>query len=168
MLQLVEKCVDSPLTTVPEEAGEVKLAVVENEEVSPARSARTKEAGVCVDVIDLGVVNTPYGPKHQLKFVFELGSLKSNGYPQTVSRTFTSSFYKKSALRPALEAWLGCPLDEHESVMAYPFTRLVGKGCTLRLLPTISEAGNAYMKIESIKPAKTALKPSGTYRRWQS
>lgn len=160
-----EECVDGPLTTVPDEASEVKLAEMIESEM-PATAATTV-AAVCVDVEDLGLVDTDWGRKPRLKFVFELGEMKANGYPATASRTFTKSLHEKSALRPALESWLGRTMNEQELTKGFTYSKLNGKSCTLTVLPALSENGNAYNKIAAITPAgEVALKPSGTYRRW--
>lgn len=156
--------VETPVLT-PEETGEVKPAEKIAKE-TPATAATTVTA-VCVDVVDLGLVDTDWGRKPRLKFVFELGEMKANGYPATASRTFTKSLHEKSALRPALEAWLGRTMNEQELAKGFAYAKLNGKSCKLTLLPALSESGQAYNRIEAIKPAgESALKPSGTYRRW--
>ncbi len=153
---------------VVDDSSEDKLAgVIEAE--APVPGATTTVAAVCVDVQDLGVVDTPWGRKAKLKLVFELSEFKANGFPATVSRTFTKSLYEKSALRPVLEAWLGRVLNSSELAKGFPYKELKNLGCTLTLLPAISEAGNEYQKIVAILPAvEPALQPSGTYRRWKA
>lgn len=125
-------------------------------------------AGVCVDVVELGLVETPWGAKPKLKLVFELAQQKSNGYRVTASRTYTKSLHEKSTLRPELERWLGRPLNERELASGFSFRSLLGYPCTLTVLPALSESGHAYQKIVSIGAAtEPALKPSGAYRRWE-
>ena len=151
---------------VVEEPSEDKLAAVIESEAPPGA---TTTVAVCVDVQDLGVVDTPWGRKPNIKFVFELGEQKANGYPATVSRTFTKSVHEKSALRPVIEAWLGRPLNSSELAKGFPYKELKNQACTLMLLPAISEGGNEYLKIVAIQPAgEPALQPSGTYRRWKA
>lgn len=160
--------VDSPPMAVVQEPSEDKLAAVIESE-PPVPGATTTVAAVCVDVQDLGVVDTPWGRKPRLKFVFELAEQKANGYPATASRTFTKSVHEKSALRPVLEAWLGRPLSSSELAKGFPYQKLKHLGGTLTLLPAISEGGDEYLKIVAILPAgETALQPSGTYRRWKA
>lgn len=158
-----EDSVDGLLMTVPEIAGEVKPA----EMIETPATATTAVTAVCVDVVDLGVVDTEWGAKPKLKFVFELGTMKANGYPATASRTFTKSLHEKSALRPALEKWLGRAMNEQELAKGFNYSKLSGRSCTLTVLPALSENGNGYNKIVAITSAgESALKPSGTYRRW--
>ena len=153
---------------VVDDSSEDKLAgVIESE--APVPGATTTVAAVCVDVIDLGVVDTPWGRKAKLKLVFELSEFKANGYPATASRTFTKSVHEKSALRPVLEAWLGRPLNRSELAQGFPYKELKNLGGTLTLVPAISEAGKGYQKIVAILPAvEPALEASGTYRRWKA
>jgi hypothetical protein len=123
---------------------------------------------VCVDVVELGLVETPWGAKPKVKLVFELAQQKPNGYRVTASRTYTKSLHEKSALRPELERWLGRPLNERELASGFSYRTLAGRACTLTVLPALSESGHAYQKIVSIGVAtEPALKPSGAYRRWE-
>lgn len=166
---ITTECVDDALNIVPEIPGEVIAAAPEEECPQGATSPESCVAGVCVDVVDLGVVETPWGAKPKIKFVFELAQEKPNGYRVTASRTYTKSSHEKSALRPELERWLGRPLNERELTGGFPYRTLAGRACTLTMLPALSESGHAYQKILSIGVAtEPVLKPSGAYRRWEN
>ena len=156
-----------PVVSEPAVDTSAETAAVESE--APVPGATTTVAAVCVDVQDLGVVDTPWGRKAKLKLVFELSEFKANGYPATASRTFTKSLYEKSALRPVLETWLGRVLNSSELAKGFSYKELKNLGCTLTLLPAISDSGNEYQMIVAIQPAgETALEASGTYRRWKA
>lgn len=156
-----------PVGSEPAVDTSAETAAVIESEAPPGAS--TTVAAVCVDVQDLGVVDTPWGRKPKMKFVFELAEQKANGYPATASQTFTKSLHEKSALRPVIEAWLGRLLSSSELAQGFPYQKLKHLGSTLTLLPAISEAGNGYLKIVAIQPAvEPALRPSGTYRRWKA
>jgi len=156
-------------TLVPADFGGTAESVdMEATPASEACSAESCVAGVCVDVLELGLVETPWGAKPKMKLVFELAQQKPNGYRVTASRTYTKSLHEKSALRPELERWLGRPLNERELASGFSFRSLLGRPCTLTVLPALSENGHAYQKIVSIGAAtEPALKPSGAYRRWE-
>lgn len=156
-------------TLVPADFGGTAEAIeMEAAPASAACSAESCVAGVCVDVVELGVVDTPWGAKPKVKLVFELAQQKPNGYRVTASRTYTKSLHEKSALRPELERWLGRPLNERELASGFSFRSLLGRPCTLTVLPALSENGHAYQKIVSIGAAtEPALQPSGAYRRWE-
>ena len=153
-----------PMSPAPEESCAV-------EPVAPVKPTCNQPPiddvqAVCVDVIDLGKVETPWGTKPKIKYVFEINQVNKSGYRATVSRTFTKSMYEKSALRPAIEKWIGCALTEEEA-SAFKPTAMKGRPCTLKLTPTISKGGNEYSKIVEIStPSAYPLTPSGKYRRW--
>ena len=169
MIETVAECVDGAPLTIPEDAGEVKLVVVDEGGMPSECVAEATLAGVCVDVVDLGMKETPWGLKPKLKLVFELAQEKANGYRVTASRTYTKSLHEKSALRPELQRWLGRPLNERELASGFSYRTLMGRPCTLSVVPALSESGHAYQKIVSIGAAtEAALKPSGAYRRWEN
>lgn len=156
--------VETPVLT-PDEASEVKLAAPQG--ASSPQPTPGLAPAVCVDVIDLGLVDTEWGAKPKLKLVFELGEQKPNGYPFTVSRTFTKSLHEKSALRPVLETWLEREMNERELAKGFTTAKLAERACTLELTPYVAEGGKCYTRIAAIRPgADDAPKPSGTYRRW--
>jgi hypothetical protein len=69
--------------------------------------------------------------------------------------------HEKSALRPALEKWLGCAMNEEELTKGFTYSKLNGRSCTLTVLAALSENGNGYNKIVAVMPAgESALKPS--------
>jgi len=132
--------------------------------------AKTRELdALCVDVIDLGTVNTPWGLKPKLKLVFETAELKPNGYRRSASRTYNVNYYEKGMLRRDLESWRGKPLTPGELLTGVDFSKLVGKPCLLEVTDaTTTIEGRPFLQIEAIRKAgKNGLAPSGTYRRWQ-
>lgn len=170
MFEIASEGDDGSLITVAE-AGVATPTEVVDMEAPPASAACPAEscvAGVCVDVVDLGMKETPWGLKPKLKLVFELAQEKANGYRVTASRTYTISLHEKSALRPELERWLRRPLNERELASGFSYRTLMGRPCSLTVLPALSESGHAYQKIVSIGAAtEPTLKPSGAYRRWE-
>ena len=134
--------------------------------VLPPAPAGTTDA-VCVDIIDLGVVKTPWGEKHQEKFVFEIDALKQNGERFVVSRTFNVSDHELSAMRQALSGWRGIQLGDEDAWVGLDRTKLTGETCRLRLSHSESKAGRKYARVEEILPVgETHLDASGKYQRW--
>ncbi len=133
--------------------------------VTPPATRRLK--AVCVDIINLGTVQTKWGPKTRLKFVFETEELKPNGYPRMANRTHNLSLYLKSRLRQDLDSWRGRPVTPAEMTNGVDFDKLVGKACELEVQDATTAEGHAYLQIETIRKAgKEPLAPSGSYRRW--
>lgn len=131
---------------------------------APIRTLRA----VCVDTHIQRNVRTSWGPKNQVKFVFETEELKGNGYPRTASRTLNQSYYEKGHLRLVLESWLGRALTAAEMLEGFPFRNLVGKAAELEVQDAHAEDGTAFLSIVSVRPSLgNPLKPSGSYRRWE-
>src|SRR3954469_5223098 len=75
---------------------------------------------VCVDVIDLGMVETEFqGQKRivpKLKRVFESEQKKDDGRSCVVSRRFTASLHPKARLAEFIGKWRGRPVVPGESI----------------------------------------------------
>lgn len=63
---------------------------------------------VCIAVADIGVQDTPYGPKRKLAVVFELED--ESGKHITAYQEFTNSAKANSAFAKAVSTWLSRPL----------------------------------------------------------
>lgn len=90
-------------------------------------------AAVCIDVVDLGIVEGQFGAKHKLRVVWSLEKrMKSAdrtrlGKPYIVQKTYTSSLHKKATLRVDLEAWRGKAFDDKVLSQGFDLENLVGK-----------------------------------------
>ena len=129
--------------------------------------------GVCVDVIDYGVVQTEYkGQKRQrrlFQFAFETNAeLREDGSPQMIwSRRFTASLSEKAAARTFLEAWRGKPFTKEE-LQGFDPEVVIGVNAMLTIIHR-EQGGKVYANIASVgKPMKglpwiePAKKPDGT------
>lgn len=123
---------------------------------------------VCVDAINLGKVDTKWGPKPKIKLVFETEELKENGYRKCTSRTYNISYYEKAFLRRDLDSWRGRAPSASEMINGVDFSKLIGNACELDLQDATSARGEPYRQIVTIRKAGTdPLAPSGGYKRWQ-
>jgi hypothetical protein len=65
---------------------------------------------VCVDVVDLGLVEGPRGAKPTVELRWELDlTNEETGCPYLVSKRYSLTLNEKGNLRPMLEAWRGRP-----------------------------------------------------------
>jgi hypothetical protein len=68
-------------------------------------------AAVCVDVVDLGVLEVSFGGKskqqHKIRIVWQISEMMANNKPYVVSKRYTLSLHEKAALRKDLESWRG-------------------------------------------------------------
>ena len=63
---------------------------------------------VCVDVVDLGLVDGPWGAKPTVELRWELDlANEETGRPFLVSKRYTLSLNEKATLRQHLQAWRG-------------------------------------------------------------
>ena len=120
---------------------------------------------VCVDVEDCGVTETQWGPRHQVKFIWEIPALKENGKRFTVSRRYTASTHEKSALRKDLKSWRGRDLAPEE-LKGFEINSMIEQPCQLVLVHEQGKDGRTYARVENVlKPNGNVLTPSGEYAR---
>jgi hypothetical protein len=116
---------------------------------------------ICVDFIDHGVVETPWGEKPQITFVFEGNE---NGIPKFYKRTYNNYPYSKSALTLEIKNWLGHDISDDYNT--WELGEAVGEHARLITSDVVSKAGNHYVKIESVNPpGDEQVQTSGTYVR---
>src|SRR6185295_3766959 len=83
--------------------------VVKKKQFTPAPEGLHN--AVCVDVVDLGIVDTKFGKKEQIRLCWELdpataGTL-DDGRRFLIQKTYTPSLLEKAALNKDLKAWRG-------------------------------------------------------------
>ena len=121
---------------------------------------------VCVDVVDLGIVDTPWGRKPQVRMVFETDQMNDYGEPRNLIRTFNMHTHEKSALSINVATWNGRNLRQEDEDGQLDLSTLIGQQAHLKLEQTITKNGNAFDKIVEILPAgEVHVSPSGKYRR---
>lgn len=122
--------------------------------------------GVCVDCVDLGTVESSFGPREMLKIVWELEALRSNGYRFLIQRRFTASLHKQSSLHKLLKTWFGRALTKEEC-SDFDMENLIGRSCTLVVIHADVD-GTVYANVDNcLPPGKDPLPPSGKYARTQ-
>ncbi len=118
----------------------------------------TEINSVCTSVEDLGVVETDYGSKPQVKFTFETRPENDDGHGRKLCRTFNKFFHEKSALCIAIKSWTGRDLAEEFEKIGEPDLReFVGDEATLKIEPRIGRRGTAYENIAEVLPAEKAV-----------
>jgi len=131
-------------------------------EIAPAGTFK----GICVDVVDMGLKDTPYGRKHKLRIAWEINENMSDGRPFLAMGFYTASLSEKANLRKDLEAWRGKPFT-FEELKGFDMDAVVGKSCMLSIIHNES-GGKTYANISSISPLMKdmdPLTPSGEYTR---
>jgi hypothetical protein len=127
-----------------------------SESFTPAPADRNQ--AVCVDVIDLGMVERENKGKksrrHEIRIVFQIAARMENGCRFVVtSKPYGLSLHPNSALRPFLESWRGQPFTDEQARAGLQVERLIGANALLTVVHAAA-GGNTYANIGSILPWK--------------
>src|SRR5436190_3271384 len=87
---------------------------------------------VCVDVIDLGYLDTEWGMKQKVEFVFEINQLRESGYRHTLRKRSNVCFHEKANLSKDLTSWFGRNLPVQDQNVA-GLKSLKGKTCRVEI-----------------------------------
>jgi len=119
---------------------------------------------VCVDVMDLGLVETEFqGQKkmvNKVKLVFESEQKTEEGKGCTVSKNFTASLHPKAKLAEFLGKWRGRPVVPGETI---DLAKLLGACCTLVISHQQNMSGKTYASIDAVSKPTKKVAASGTY-----
>ena len=120
---------------------------------------------VCVDVMDLGLVETEFqGQKkmvNKVKLVFESEQKTEDGKANcTVSKNFTASLHPKAKLAEFLGKWRGRPVNPGETI---DLAKLLGASCTLVISHQQNMSGKTYAAIDAVSKPTRKVAASGTY-----
>jgi hypothetical protein len=119
---------------------------------------------VCVDIVDLGLVDSQWGKKPCIRLVWELPEvLMEDGRPFLVFNRYNPSLNEKANLRKHLQSWRGRPFTSDE-LKGFDLESIIGKNCQI-LIQHNHDDGKIYANIVAItKPQKT-VKSCGDYVR---
>ncbi len=107
--------------------------------------------GVLAEIYHVGEVDTPWGVKDKVKFIFEITeNREGTEIPLTVAQDFNNTWSKKSTLYGFVEKLLGRQLTIKESGEFDP-EFLIGKNAFLTILHRESN-GKVYANIKSVMP----------------
>ena len=120
---------------------------------------------VCVDVVDLGMVDGPWGSKHQCRVAWELAVTMADGRPFTANKRYNISLHEKSTLGKDLKAWRGRAFTADE-LAGFDLEKVIGAPCQLVITHTEKD-GIVYGNVTAVMKAdpKTRLTPTGKYIR---
>jgi hypothetical protein len=119
---------------------------------------------VCVDVIDLGLVETEFQGQRRLvnkvRLVFETEQRTEEGKNCIITKTFTASLHQKAKLAEFLGKWRGRPVMPGESI---DLAKLIGANSTLVISHQQNMVGRTYASIDAVSKPTKRLVPSGSY-----
>jgi len=133
------------------------MAIIKN--ITSSEATNVVNA-VCVDVEDLGVVETPYGEKPQIKFAFESDQLDQYGEQRLLIRIFNNYALPSSALTLAMKSWCGRDLVEEKKNGVVNLKSQIGQQAKLKLESVPTKSGNTFEKIvEILSPGDVRVEP---------
>ena len=119
---------------------------------------------VCVDVMDLGLVESEFqgqrSLKPKVKIAFESEAVTEDGNRCMVTKNFTASLHPKAKLAEFLGKWRGRPVAPGETI---ELKKLVGACCTLVISHQKNLAGKTYASIDAVSKPTRKVAPSGQY-----
>lgn len=107
---------------------------------------------VCVDVIDLGIQPSKFGPQHKCKVVWQIEKvMKDTGKRFIISQFYNATLGKKANLRNHLVQWRGREFTDKE-LAGFELEKLIGAPCQL-VVTQVEKDGEKYSNITAITPA---------------
>jgi hypothetical protein len=109
---------------------------------------------VCVDVEDLGVVDTRRGPKHKVKITWQSEQLNHEGKRYTIVNRYTASLHENAILRQHLINWRGKDFSSEE-LKSFDLEKLLGANCQINVVHNIKEIDGesvTFANVTSIVP----------------
>jgi hypothetical protein len=109
-------------------------------------------AAVCVDVVNLGIVQGAYGAKHKVRIVWQLDAMDDeHGRRFDVARVYTLSLHERAALRKDLESWRGKKFTEVE-LDGFDLEKLIGASAQVQVTHDLGDDGTIYANVSTVVP----------------
>ena len=107
---------------------------------------------VCVDVVDLGLQETPWGAKAKVRLVWQIEAVNpETGKRFLVSSLFTLSLNEKARLRHLLEAWRGKKFSQGE-LGGFDLEKLLNANCQIQIVHALSDDGRIWANVQAAVP----------------
>jgi hypothetical protein len=112
---------------------------------------------VCVDVVDLGLVETQWGQKPKVEIRWQLDVVNEDaGKRFDIRARYTLSLSEKANLRKQLETWRGRKFSQEE-LQGFDLEKLIGVNCQLQVIHNLSDEGKTYANVQAIVPHNAKL-----------
>lgn len=106
---------------------------------------------VCCDVIDNGVCDTAFGPKHKITVRWESEETNDKGHRMTVQQRYTASLNEKAKLRHDLESWRGRAFTSDE-LKKFDLENLIGGNAMVNVTHRTGTDGKVWANVASLAP----------------
>lgn len=118
-------------------------------------------SAVCVDVVDLGVLEVSYGGKnkkqHKIRIVWQIEEVMADNRPYIVQKRYTLSLHEKATLRKDLESWRGKQFTQEE-LEGFDVEVLIGVTCLLNVIQE-KKGNDTYANVASIMRLPKSMAP---------
>lgn len=115
-------------------------------------------AAVLAAVVDKGIVDTSFGPKHKVMLVWLTDEADEGGKTKYVFQSFTASLHEKAGLRKAVKAIRGKDLDASET--NFDVESLIGSQNQLVIQHTEAPNGRVYANVQAVMKGKPGTRVS--------
>ena len=110
---------------------------------------------ICVDVVDLGIVEVTYAGKtkrqHKVRLVWQIADINPADNKRYIAqRRYTLSLDDKAALRKDLESWRGKPFSLDE-LGGFDLEVLIGINCQINVAHE-TKNGETYANVTAVVP----------------
>ncbi len=115
--------------------------------------------GVCVDVIDKGVLEVTYAGKtkkqHKVSLAWQIDEARDDGKLHIVYKRYTLSLNEKATLRKDLESWRGRAFTRDEE-MGFDVESIIGANCLLNVQHNTS-GDRTYANVVAVMPISKGM-----------
>ena len=112
---------------------------------------------VCIDVVDIGMKETPWGQSHKVEVRWVISETMVNtGKPFMLVKRYTLSLHEKANLRRELETWRGKKFTDDE-LEGFDLEKLLGINCQLQIIHNQKGDGEVYANVQAIVPAARGM-----------
>ncbi len=114
------------------------------------------QQGVCVDIIDLGMLPNPFKEgtfQRKVDVVWQLADTRDDGKRHQVKKRYTASLNDKATLRHDLESWRGRPFTFDE-LAGFDLESIKGANCLLNIVHKAGtkDPSKTYANVAAIMP----------------
>jgi hypothetical protein len=107
---------------------------------------------VCVDVVDLGLQETPWGAKEKVEVRWQLEVINpETDKPFLAVKRYTLSLNEKATLRHHLEAWRGKKFTTDE-LSGFDLEKLLGANAQVQIVHNVTDEGRTYSNVQAVVP----------------
>ena len=104
---------------------------------------------VCIDVIDLGIVESAFGPAHKVELRFAVDQADEDGRAVIVTARYRASLHEKAKLRQHLELWRGRKFTADE-LKRFDLEAVLHTPCQLQIVHNMTDDGNVWANVAAI------------------